>query len=137
MRLTAPEHYSPGPAGNTGDGLRLAEAVGGRVEDTFRMPRHGCRYRSPSGRMAASGVMPHFIDRAKPGVIAVMRDGARFANEGNSYHDFVQEMMKAAKPGEEIAAFLICDHKTLAQIRPGLRAAVSDADRPPSQAPAT
>jgi hypothetical protein len=25
--------------------------------------------------------MPHFIDRAKPGVIAVMRDGARFANE--------------------------------------------------------
>jgi hypothetical protein len=59
------------------------------------------------------GVMPHFIDRAKPGVIAVMRDGARFANEGNSYHDFVQEMMKAAKPGDEIAAFLICDHKTL------------------------
>jgi len=54
-----------------------------------------------------------FIDRAKPGVIAVMRDGARFANEGNSYHDFVQQMMKAAKSGEEIAAFLICDHKTL------------------------
>jgi hypothetical protein len=46
-------------------------------------------------------------------VIAVMRDGARFANEGNSYHDFVQEMMKAAKPGQEIAAFLICDHRTL------------------------
>ena len=57
--------------------------------------------------------MPHFIDRAKPGVIAVMRNGARFANEGNSYHDFVQEMMKAAKPGEEIAAFLICDHRSL------------------------
>ena len=57
--------------------------------------------------------MPHFIDRAKPGVIAVTRDGKRFANEGNSYHDFVQEMMKAAKPGEEIAAFLICDHRAL------------------------
>ncbi|WP_035639076.1 FAD-dependent oxidoreductase, partial [Bradyrhizobium sp. ORS 375] len=27
------EHFSPGPIGNTGDGLRLAEAVGGRVED--------------------------------------------------------------------------------------------------------
>jgi succinate dehydrogenase/fumarate reductase flavoprotein subunit len=59
------------------------------------------------------GVMPHFIDRAKPGVIAVLRDGTRFANEGNSYHDFVQEMMKAAKPSEEIAAFLICDHRAL------------------------
>jgi succinate dehydrogenase/fumarate reductase flavoprotein subunit len=57
--------------------------------------------------------MPHFIDRAKPGVIAVMRDGRRFANEGNSYHDFVQEMMKQAGPGEEIAAFLICDHSAL------------------------
>jgi succinate dehydrogenase/fumarate reductase flavoprotein subunit len=57
--------------------------------------------------------MPHFIDRAKPGVIAVTREGKRFANEGNSYHDFVQEMVKAAKPGEEICAFLICDHPTL------------------------
>lgn len=57
--------------------------------------------------------MPHFIDRAKPGVIAVTRDGARFANERNSYHDFVQDMIKSAKPGEEICAFLICDHPTL------------------------
>jgi len=61
----------------------------------------------------SKGVMPHFIDRAKPGVIAVMRDGRRFANEGNSYHDFVQEMMKAARPGEELAAWLVCDHRTL------------------------
>jgi succinate dehydrogenase/fumarate reductase flavoprotein subunit len=61
----------------------------------------------------STGVMPHFIDRAKPGVIAVMRDGKRFANEGNSYHDFVQAMIKAAKPGEEIAAYLVCDHATL------------------------
>src|SRR5262249_2462106 len=59
------------------------------------------------------GVMPHFIDRAKPGVIAVTPDGRRFTNEGNSYHDFVQDMMKAAKPGEEITAFLIADHRTL------------------------
>ena len=77
--------------------------------------------------------MPHFIDRAKPGVIAVMRDGRRFANEGNSYHDFVQEMMKAARPGEEIAAYLLCDHRALAKIRPRLRAAVSDAASPSSR----
>ena len=61
----------------------------------------------------SKGVMPHFIDRAKPGVIAVMRDGRRFANEGNSYHDFVQAMVKAAKPGEEITAYLVCDHRAL------------------------
>ncbi|WP_035639219.1 FAD-binding protein, partial [Bradyrhizobium sp. ORS 375] len=61
----------------------------------------------------SKGVMPHFIDRAKPGVIAVTADGVRFANEGNSYHDFVQAMVKAAKPGREIAAFLITDHRSL------------------------
>ena len=32
---TGNEHYSPGPTGNTGDGLRLAETAGGRVEDTL------------------------------------------------------------------------------------------------------
>jgi succinate dehydrogenase/fumarate reductase flavoprotein subunit len=57
--------------------------------------------------------MPHFIDRAKPGVIAVTQGGVRFANEGNSYHDFVQDMMKVATPGEEIAALLLCDHRAL------------------------
>ena len=110
---TGAEHYSPGPTGNTGDGLRLAEAVGGRVEDTLPNAAAWVPVSVTKRKDGTRGVMPHFIDRAKPGVIAVMRDGARFANEGNSYHDFVQEMMKAAKPGEEIAAFLICGHQTL------------------------
>jgi len=110
---TGAEHYSPGPTGNTGDGLRLAEAVGGRVEDTLPNAAAWVPVSVTKRKDGTRGVMPHFIDRAKPGVIAVMRDGARFANEGNSYHDFVQEMMRAAKPGEEIAAFLICDHQTL------------------------
>jgi succinate dehydrogenase/fumarate reductase flavoprotein subunit len=60
-----------------------------------------------------TGIMPHFIDRAKPGVISVLRDGRRFTNEGNSYHDFVQALVKATPPGEEISTHLICDHKTL------------------------
>ena len=110
---TGIEHYSPGPEGNTGDGLRLAESVGGRVEDTLANAAAWVPVSITRRKDGSNGVMPHFIDRAKPGVIAVMRDGARFANEGNSYHDFVQEMMKAAKAGEEITAFLICDHKTL------------------------
>lgn len=110
---TGAEHYSPGPAGNTGDGLRMAEIVGGCVEDTLPNAAAWVPVSVTTRKDGSSGVMPHFIDRAKPGVIAVMRDGRRFANEGNSYHDFVQEMVKAAKPGEEIAAFLVCDHRTL------------------------
>ena len=110
---TGAEHYSPGPAGNTGDGLRMAEAVGGRVEDSLPNAAAWVPVSLTTRKDGTNGVMPHFIDRAKPGVIAVMRDGARFANEGNSYHDFVQDMMKAAKPGEEISAFLICDQQAM------------------------
>src|SRR5664279_2589166 len=32
---TGMEHFSPGPAGNTGDGLRMAETAGGKIEDTL------------------------------------------------------------------------------------------------------
>jgi succinate dehydrogenase/fumarate reductase flavoprotein subunit len=110
---TGAEHFSPGPTGNTGDGLRLAEAVGGKVEDSLPNAAAWVPVSVTTRKDGTKGVMPHFIDRAKPGVIAVTRAGARFANEGNSYHDFVQEMMKTAKPGEEIAAFLLCDHHTL------------------------
>ncbi len=110
---TGTEHFSPGPTGNTGDGLRLAEAAGGRVADSLPNAAAWVPVSITTRKDGSNGVMPHFIDRAKPGVIAVTRDGARFANEGNSYHDFVQEMVKAAKPGEEISAFLICDHRAL------------------------
>ncbi|CCE03847.1 fragment of putative 3-oxosteroid 1-dehydrogenase (part 2) [Bradyrhizobium sp. STM 3809] len=107
------EHFSPGPVGNTGDGLRLAEAVGGRVEDGLPHAAAWVPVSVTTRKDGSKGVMPHFIDRAKPGVIAVTADGVRFANEGNSYHDFVQAMVKAAKPGREIAAFLITDHRSL------------------------
>jgi succinate dehydrogenase/fumarate reductase flavoprotein subunit len=107
------EHFSPGPAGNTGDGLRLAEGAGGRIEDNLPNAAAWVPVSITERKDGSKGVMPHFIDRAKPGVIAVMRDGRRFANEGNSYHDFVQAMVKAAKPGEEITAYLVCDHRAL------------------------
>lgn len=110
---TGNEHFSPGPTGNTGDGLRLAESAGGHVENRLPNAAAWVPVSLTTRKDGSKGVMPHFIDRAKPGVIAVMRDGKRFANEGNSYHDFVQAMIKAARPGEEIAAYLICDHPTL------------------------
>ena len=106
-------HYSPAPSGNTGDGLRMAEAAGGRVEENLPNAAAWVPVSLAKRKDGSGGVMPHFIDRAKPGVIAVTRHGARFANEANSYHDFVQDMMKAARPGEEIAAYLVCDHRTL------------------------
>ncbi len=108
-------HFSPSPAGNTGDGLRLAETAGGWVDPTIP---HAAAWvpasvtQRPDG---TNGVMPHFIDRAKPGVIAVTQHGQRFTNESDSYHDFVQAMVKACKDDGDgqVTAWLLCDHKTL------------------------
>lgn len=106
------EHISPAPAENTGDGLRLGESVGAQVQDD--MP-NGAAWIPVSTIPSKSGkpkVFPHLIDRYKPGVIAVGRDGKRFVNEANSYHDFGQAMI-ARFAGGEMSAWLVCDHATL------------------------
>jgi succinate dehydrogenase/fumarate reductase flavoprotein subunit len=58
-------------------------------------------------------VFPHLIDRYKPGVIAVGRDGKRFVNEAHSYHDFGQAMQQASAGLPEAIAWLVCDHRAL------------------------
>lgn len=107
------EHFSPAPEENTGDGLALAEHAGAAL--TLDLPNAAAWVpvsRVPR-RDGSFGVFPHFIDRAKPGVIAVTREGRRFCNEADSYHDFVQAMQRAIPAGEECAAFLLADHPTL------------------------
>ncbi|TPG17463.1 FAD-dependent oxidoreductase [Variovorax guangxiensis] len=110
---TGKEHFSPSPETNTGDGLRLAEAVGGRVDGTIPHAAAWVPTSVTTRKDGSKGVMPHFIDRAKPGVIAVTAKGKRFANEGNSYHDFVQSMVAACAGEPEVSAWLVCDHKAL------------------------
>ena len=110
---TGREHYSPSPQANTGDGLRLAESAGGRVDPTIPHAAAWVPASVTTRKDGTKGVMPHFIDRAKPGVIAVTPKGTRFTNEGNSYHDFVQAMVKACKDEPEVFAWLLCDHKAL------------------------
>jgi succinate dehydrogenase/fumarate reductase flavoprotein subunit len=110
---TGREHFSPSPSTNTGDGLRLAEAVGGRVDGSIPHAAAWVPTSVTTRPDGTHGAMPHFIDRAKPGVIAVTPQGKRFTNEGNSYHDFVQDMVKACAGQREVFAWLLCDHKAL------------------------
>ena len=110
---TGNEHYSPAPESNTGDGLRLAEAVGGRVDGTIPHAAAWVPTSVTTRPDGSKGVMPHFIDRAKPGVIAVTPKGKRFTNEGDSYHDFVQAMVAANQGEPEVSAWLLCDHRVL------------------------
>jgi len=107
------EHLSPVPAGNTGDGGRLAETAGGRVEIRYPQPAAWMPVsRVPMGD-GQSGVFPHLVDRYKPGIIGVLRDGRRFTNESNSYHDVGEAMIAACRGTPETAMWLICGHRTI------------------------
>jgi glycine/D-amino acid oxidase-like deaminating enzyme len=110
---TGLEHVTPAPPGNTGDGLRLGESVGGSVDDTIAHTAAWAVISEPRWPDGTTGTFPHFVDRSKPGVIAVTRSGRRFCNEANSYHDFCQSMYRrCTEEKTEICAFFIADHKT-------------------------
>ncbi|MEY2683384.1 MAG: hypothetical protein RJA09_528, partial [Pseudomonadota bacterium] len=109
------EHLSPTPTSNTGDGLRMAEALGA---DT------GIRYADSAAWMPVTrvdfghgevGVFPHLLDRYKPGIIGVLSDGQRFTNESNSYHDVGAAMVQACAHLPETAMWLVCDKTALAK----------------------
>lgn len=110
---TGKEHWSPAPETNTGDGLRLGESVGGGAVEGYPNAAAWVPVSLVPRGDGTNGVFPHFIDRGKPGVIAVLRDGKRFVNEGNSYHDFIQAMVAKTPAGQPPVAWLIADHPTL------------------------
>ncbi len=90
----------------TGDGLRMAEAIGARQGQTAS-PGAWCPVsvvRWPDGREAP---FPHIIERGKPGLIAVLPDGQRFCNEGMGYHDFVEALLNATPEDQPPEAWLI------------------------------
>ncbi|MDP4299179.1 FAD-dependent oxidoreductase [Leptothrix discophora] len=109
------EHLSPVPVDNTGDGIRLAETVGAKLEIRFPstsawMPVSKVPYADGS-----HGVFPHLLDRYKPGIIGVTRDGRRFCNESESYHDVGAAMIKACEGQAETAMWLVCDQQALSR----------------------
>lgn len=110
---TGNEHWTPTPKTNTGDSLKMVEKVGGKLNTDLPNPAAWTPVSLTTRKDGTQGVMPHFIDRAKPGVIAVTRNGRRFTNEADSYHDYVQAMIKACSQESEVCSWLICDHYTL------------------------
>lgn len=110
---TGQEHWSPAPPENTGDGIRLGEAVGGEAIQGYPNAAAWCPVSLVPRKDGTFGTFPHFIDRGKPGVIGVLRNGKRFTNEANSYHDYVQAMVAATPKGERPESWLIADHPTL------------------------
>lgn len=96
--------------GVAGDGIAAGRRAGARIErhaagDFFwqpvsRVPRKG----------GGEGLFPHlFLDRAKPGLVAVDVRGERFVNEASSYHHFVAGLRQRELAIGRGGAWLICD----------------------------
>jgi succinate dehydrogenase/fumarate reductase flavoprotein subunit len=102
------DHLTVAAPSATGDGLRLGESVGGKVDGTLAAPGAWCPVSLVPFPDGTVGRFPHIIERGKPGIIGVLADGRRFCNEGNGYHDYVAAMLHAVPPGQDVASWLIC-----------------------------
>ena len=104
------EHRTMAADTDTGDGLRMGEAVGGEVDATLAAPGAWCPVSLVPFPDGSIGRFPHIIERNKPGIIGVLANGQRFCNEGRGYHDYVADMLRAVPPGQEVTSWLICTH---------------------------
>lgn len=120
----APEH-SPAAPGHTGQLHDIVLEMGAHYSDSSDQPCYWAPVSHRKRKDGSTAAFPHFVlDRSKPGIIAVGRDGKRFMNESRSYHEFVSGMYAANKDGSHIPVFLIADAKAIAKyglgmIRPG------------------
>ena len=109
--VTAQGSHSLSFKGNRGEGIDVACAIGAALKrsapDFLWQPVS----KIPETRDYPSSLYPHlFLDRAKPGLIAVNRTGRRFVNEGVSYHHFVEGMLQASEATPSLCpAYLICN----------------------------
>ena len=107
------EHLSPTPKSNTGDGVNMAEAAGAVVDIRFQETSAWMPVTKVDFGNGEIGVFPHLLDRYKPGIIGVLKNGKRFTNESNSYHDVGAALVEACKGQQETAMWLICDKTAL------------------------
>ncbi|MDB5988082.1 MAG: fumarate reductase, partial [Nevskia sp.] len=111
----AEQHQSLMPEGNTGDGLKMACNAGAVMNQ--HNPSNAAwnvisLRRRPDGSLQK---FPHlFLDKPKPGCIAVNRQGRRFGNEASL---MFTEAMHAS---DSVPAWLICDRRFIRQYGLGL-----------------
>jgi succinate dehydrogenase/fumarate reductase flavoprotein subunit len=104
------EHWSAATLADSGDGLRIGEAAGAQIDRTLAdngawapvslVPRPG----------GGTQAFPHLVERGKPGLIAVTRDGRRFVDEAGNYHSFMRALFARCE-NRNVEAWLICDHR--------------------------
>lgn len=107
-------------AGNSGDGITAARAL----HASFDAPDGASAFWMPASILEEKGkrtLFPHIVlDRAKPGLIAMNAAGERFTNEADSYHDFVEAMLRTNRNVPAIPAWLTCDRSFIRDYGIGL-----------------
>ena len=101
------QHLTVAVPSARGDGARMGEGAGGSVETTLAAPGAWCPVSEVPRKNGKNGRFPHIIERGKPGLIAVTRDGKRFCNEGLGYHDYVRALLDKTG-GSDAVSWLIC-----------------------------
>ena len=100
---------SNAPESHNADGISAAHSIGAALDNT----EHPALWFPTSYQTLPDGyraMWPHIIlDRAKPGLLAVLGDGKRFVNESNSYHDFSSAQIARSENGKLPTAYLIVD----------------------------
>jgi succinate dehydrogenase/fumarate reductase flavoprotein subunit len=113
--------YSLAPEFNTGDGILAGERASGVIDRKLQSPAlwMPCSVmKQPDGHLS---VFPHImLDRAKPGLLAVDASGRRFVNEADSYHDFVEAMLRSDRSPTSVPSYLVCDRSFINDYGVGL-----------------
>ncbi len=111
--------YSATPRDVAGDGVEFGLEAGGQLANPGGM---GAFWAPVSVRQRRGGIVslyPHFfLDRGKPGFLAVDRTGQRFVNEAPSYDGFVRAMY--ARGPEAVPCFLVADARAVERYGIGL-----------------
>ncbi len=118
-----PHHHSVGWEANVGEGINAARRIGAVIDHGVCGPG---LWQPSSLLVHADGteetILYGYLDRGKPGLIAVDADGKRFVNESSSYHDIGQAMFRNGV-GQGQRFHFICDRefvwkRGLGMIRP-------------------
>lgn len=104
-----PHEFTFGFEGNVGEGINAARSIGAKLDCDLESPA----YWQPSSSLpqpdgTRKGVLYGYLDRGRPGVVAVDKSGKRFVNESNSYHDVGLALIKNGSDRGNYFHF-ICD----------------------------
>ncbi len=107
------DHFTP-TIGHDGDAYTMAKALGGFMDDTVHQPASWGPVTTFTTLVKKKpAIFPHLRAFGLPGLIAVDRDGVRFANESLSYHDYGVEMINNDAGRDKTFGWIVSDAKAM------------------------